>query len=135
MRLPKRVESGNSLFSCSTGLAYAGNGAFAAHTEVEQSWATLVYPFAATNEGTVYFAGWWFVPEDTISGTIKLINLAGYKTEAADENVGVDINVSADRILDMYVHGKYTRFESHENLVPAVGDVVLTLERNCSHGE
>ncbi|MBN2339988.1 MAG: hypothetical protein JXR45_00790 [Deltaproteobacteria bacterium] len=97
---------------------YGGNGALLTQTTAEESWAALVYPFTPIESGTIYMAAQLFIPQDTITGNITLVNLSGYVDETSENTFGVDINVSAQRSVDIYVHGNFTRYESNAAQVP-----------------
>ena len=97
---------------------FEGEQALCAHTAAEQSWACMVYPFAAVNSGTIYLSARFFIPEDSVTGNITLLNLSGTVDASAERTFGVDVNVSPARSLDIYIHGNYSRYESGENLVP-----------------
>ena len=97
---------------------FEGTQAMCAQTSAEESWACMAYPFTAVESGTIYFSARFFIPDDTVTGNITLVNLSGQVDEASEQTFGVDINVSALRSMDIYVHGNFTRYASDDDRVP-----------------
>lgn len=97
---------------------FSGTQSMRAHTEEQNSWATLVYPFPPMNSGTIYFRTHIFIAENSILGTTKLINLSGNSSDEDEQTYGVDINFSSQKSLDIYLHGNFTRYESEPNMIP-----------------
>ncbi|MBN2528088.1 MAG: hypothetical protein JXR76_16980 [Deltaproteobacteria bacterium] len=108
----------NGKVSWVTDPSFEGEQALCSQTMAEQSWACMVYPFAAINRDTLYLSAHIFIPDDTITGNTTLVNLSGQVDESSEQTFGVDINVSPTRSLDIYVHGNYTRYTSGEKQVP-----------------
>jgi len=97
---------------------FDGTQSLLAQTMSAESWACMVYPFTAINSGTIYLSARFFIPADSVAGNITLLNLSGNVDEGSEQTFGVDINVSPERSVDIYIHGNYSRYESTENMVP-----------------
>lgn len=104
--------------SLETVTVYAGLASMKVFVSSETSYAEMTESFDPINSGTVYFRVFVFVPIGNTEGTTKLLNLSSQDPMQTDQDIGVDINISGQRSIDIYQHGNETRFASQNYVVP-----------------
>lgn len=110
--LPATAALNNGLVSLDADTVFSGNRAMRSATQVVNAWAFAATSFAPIESGTVYFRQYIFIPEGTIVGRITVINLSGTKEPTEEISYGVDVNLTAGGIVDIYLHGNKTRYAS-----------------------
>lgn len=95
---------------------FMGQGAMESNTQQINGYAYIVDTFDPIETGTIYFRAFLFIPVGNSVGTTKVLNLsAGGNPE---EEQGIDIDISAQRSIDIYQHGNAQRFVSAPDMVP-----------------
>jgi hypothetical protein len=110
------VEWYNGQVTLDTDQVYMGQSSMKAETLQISSFAFIVDTFNPIESGTIFFRVYLYIPPGNSQGTTKVLNLsAGGNPE---EEQGVDIDVSANRSVDIYQHGNAVRFVSAPDMVP-----------------
>jgi hypothetical protein len=97
---------------------FAGDASMKAIVSDESSYAEIVETFEPINSGVVYFRVYLYVPVGNTEGTTKILNLSSKDPQVDDVDLGIDINISGQRSLDVYQHGDGNRFKSEDYMLP-----------------
>ncbi len=97
---------------------FAGNASMKAVVSNESGYAEIVETFDPINSGTVYFRTYLFIPVGNTVGTTKILNLSSKEPLENDVDVGIDINISGQRSIDVFQHGNSIRFKSEDYMLP-----------------
>jgi hypothetical protein len=116
--LTSRVETKSGEVALETSEIFAGAASMRAFSTGDDSFAEMVESFNSIDSGTVYFRVFLYIPVGNTVGTTKVLNLSSLDPVQSDEDIGVDINISAQRSIDIYQHGNAARFKSDPGMVP-----------------
>ncbi len=116
--LTSRVEVTSGEVTLETSEVFAGAASMRAASTGVDSYAEMVESFASIDSGTVYFRVFLYVPVGNTAGTTKVLNLSSSDPVQSDEDIGVDVNISAQRSIDIYQHRDAERFRSNPGMVP-----------------
>lgn len=95
---------------------FNGQAAMKSETHQINGYSYILDTFDPIESGTIFFRVHLYIPSGNTTGTTKVLNLsAGGNPE---EEQGVDIDVSAQRSIDIYQHGNIARFVSASGMVP-----------------
>ena len=101
-----------------TELVFAGKASMKVVASTENSYAEIAETFDPINSGTVYFRAYLYVPAGNTTGTTKVLNLSSKEPLENDVDVGIDINISGQRSIDVFQHGNGIRFKSEDYMLP-----------------
>ena len=97
---------------------FAGDASMKVVVSTESSYAEISETFEPINSGIVYFRVYLYVPIGNTEGTTKVLNLSSKEPQVNDVDVGIDINISGQRSIDVYQHGNGIRFKSEDYMLP-----------------
>jgi hypothetical protein len=97
---------------------FEGNASMKVVVPNESAYAEIVETFDPINSDTVYFRTYLYIPVGNTVGTTKILNLSSKEPMEDDVDVGIDINISGQRSIDVFQHGNGTRFKSEDYMLP-----------------
>ena len=83
--------------------------------------AHVVGSFSPLYSGELHFRAYFYIPEGTLVGRVKVMGVRGYDTGSNTPEMAADINVEVGGILDVYFHSSDTRYRSSPGAVQEGG--------------
>ncbi|MBN2528413.1 MAG: hypothetical protein JXR76_18640 [Deltaproteobacteria bacterium] len=96
---------------------FDGNASMRCETTAIESFGYISNRFEPISQGIIYFRVHIFIPEGTITGTTKVLNLTSTASSDLETSRGIDVNISSNRRVEIYQHGNQLRFQSAPDAV------------------
>ncbi|MBN2716072.1 MAG: hypothetical protein JXX14_09475 [Deltaproteobacteria bacterium] len=116
--LPSSTQIRNGDVRFAQDIVLDGRSSLLCETDSVESFAFVSRSFTPITQGTIFFRVHIFIPQSTITGTTKVLNLTSYQSVDLEAVQSIDVNFSIARRVEIYQHGNQERYQSISNMVP-----------------